>query len=74
MKFNADSKSELGKIWCPYSSLSTKLPFQSKNCATLELINLMITKEKMLWSVIKLSQLRKCMKVSMDHLFVDTGA
>ena len=37
----------------------------------------MITKEKMLCSVIKLSQLfffRKCMKVSMENLYVDIGA
>ena len=38
----------------------------------------MITKEKIICSVIKLSQrfffLRKCMKVSMENLYVDIGA
>ena len=35
----------------------------------------MITKEKMLWSVMKLStnSLKKCMKISMENLYVDIG-
>ena len=39
-------------------------------------INKMITKEKMRWSFTKFSQLflRKCMKVSMENLYVDIGA
>ena len=39
-------------------------------------VNKMITKEKMLWSVICLStnSLNKCMKISMENLDVDIGA
>ena len=38
-------------------------------------VNKMISKDKILWSVIKLSQLiKKCMKISMESLYVDIGA